>query len=198
MTNKATRSEIGRYSRNKGSRYERDVCKKLGKFFYDDPKSFSRYGVEMGVNVPGDFGPCIPNNIAKSFDLIKDFPFCFEAKNREEWEFHSLLTNPTKSHLFHYWEQAVNQSERFGKIPFLIFTKNYMPDFGMLDVTAIYQSDCGQFVIPNVYLATIIKVSYLKKYTLTIFKLDEFIEVNQSMTYIRTMRDNYRKIINAM
>lgn len=190
------RSKIGKMSHRKGNKFERDVCKKLGTFFFNDPKSFGRYHSEGNTYFPGDLGPFIESNIIGTLDLIKSFPFCFETKNREEWEFYSLLSSPTNSALFKYWQQTLEEAERFSKTPFLIFTKNYKPVYGMLDVTLCKETCVDMFAIPPTYLASIIRPTYKKTYTLTIFLLDDFITANKGMRSTKILKQQYEELVN--
>lgn len=194
---KVDRSKIGKMSHRKGNKFERDVCKKLGTFFFDNSKSFGRYHTEGNTYFPGDLGPFIASNIVGTLDLIKAFPFCFEVKNREEWDFHSLLGNPTKSCLFKYWEQTLEEAERFSKTPFLIFTKNYKPVYGMLDATLCMNTCIDTFIIPPTYLASIIRPTYKKTYTLTIFLLDDFIKANKSIRATKLLKEQYDEVASG-
>ena len=205
---KRTKSEVGRFSHSKGGRGERAVCKLLGNFFYNDPKSFARYGNEGGGRISGDIGPCIKDDMQATMELLRLFPFCIEIKNREEWDFYSLLGNPLKSHLVGYWEQTIKQASRFKKCPLLLFTKNYKPWYVILDSTILpdlkghtYGTNYLDFFeIPPASFSLIVKTpcvspDHKRAYTLSIFTLDAFIKSNNLNRMVVRMRKKYKQII---
>ena len=108
-----------------------------------------------------------------------------------------MLDNPKTCHLIQYWEQCVEQANRFKKIPFLIFTKNYKPWYSLLDVTLLGDPimDTESLSIPSPYLAIIIKMTSKKNYTLTIFKLDDFIKANIQSNPIKKLREKYKTLM---
>lgn len=198
MTNKETKSEIGRYSKRKGDRGEREVAKLLGRFFLDDEHSFARFGNEVAGRIPGDVGIFIKDNMSLTLKLWKVFPFAFEIKNREDWHLHSLLENSKNSTIVQYWKQTVDEAERFKKVPFMILKKNHHPFYGVVDPTLMYDSFEDTLSIPYIYLTSIIyptceerQVSK-RKYMLAIFKLDDFIETNKCSPFVNRLQETYR------
>lgn len=116
----------GRAARSRGARYERKVRDVLsewwGSEFTRTPQSggFATKQFRDNWNAAGDV--VTPDDT---------FPFSVECKNQEDWEFEKLLTAP-KNNLFLWWEQTYDQTDLMSKIPLLVFTKNYKPDFFMM------------------------------------------------------------------
>lgn len=117
MTDK---SKVGRMSRRKGQRFERDVCKALTKWwkseFHRTPMSGGS-ALKKGFNLAGDV-----------VTADKSFPFHIECKNQEGWELDHLLTLPTFGKLGEWYAQAYTEARK-GSIPLLIFTRNNRPVF---------------------------------------------------------------------
>lgn len=114
---------IGKKSKSKGSRGERITRDKFtewwGSKFTSSPQSGAFATRTQFSSMAGD--------------LVTDdesFPFCVENKNQEDWTLEELFTAPS-SRLFEFWKQTVGQTPE-GKIPMLVFTKNYRPLFFML------------------------------------------------------------------
>ena len=178
------RSKIGKYSNAKGKRYERNLCKKLSQFFFDRNDLFTRYGAEYAGQLPGDIGPFIKNNITATIEFIRKFPFCFECKKREEWSFKELFISDN-NHIWNYWKQCEEQANRFDKHPVLIISKNYYPDFIMLQKnTTINQFD---LFIPDTHIR--IKGNWY------IINLKDFIEDNKNTTIILTLKNEMLKLL---
>jgi len=113
---KVDRSKIAKYNRIKGSNYERRICRLLSEWWgepiYRTPSSGGSHWKGDGVAMdPG-------------------FPFHIECKNRQSWQFEDLFK--VKGELLKYWEQCEKDALESSKIPLLIFTKNYRPDFYMM------------------------------------------------------------------
>lgn len=130
------RSKIGKKSKSKGQRGERQVAKLLSEA---TGLEFSRTPLSGGwasartrdqVNAHGDLVCSDP-----------DFPWSVEVKNCEGWSFEQLLTAP-KSQLHEYWHQTVTQTPE-GKRPLLVFTRNHAPWFcmGHLDLPGLRFED---------------------------------------------------------
>lgn len=116
MKKKRTKSQVAKYSRIKGSNYERKICKLLTKWW---DKPIYRTPISGGSHWKGD-----------GVTMDPDFPFHLECKNRQSWKFEDLFRE--KNEIMKYWKQCENDALESGKIPLLIFTKNYCPDFYMM------------------------------------------------------------------
>jgi len=201
MTKKETSEQIGRYSKHKGDRGEREVAKMLGSFFLDDENAFARFGNEVAGRIPGDVGIFIKNNMSLTTKLWEVFPFSFEVKNREDWFFESLVNNPKHSTIIQFWKQAVDEAERFKKVPFLIIKKNRHPFYGIIDPTLAYDKFGESLTMPYIYITSTIyptceerQVSK-RKYLLAIFKLEDFIEMNRCSVFVSKLKEMYKLLI---
>jgi len=108
----------GKGSRRKGNKFENDVAKIIGKWWYNDETALVRTPLSGGHHWAGDI---IPKNDDP------DFPFCIECKNQEGWSFEQLFTAP-ESQIYQWWKQTVDECPE-GKDPILIFTRNRLPIF---------------------------------------------------------------------
>lgn len=59
----------------------------------------------------------------------KDFKFCIEAKNREEFTFESILKNPNTAPFTIWWHQCCDDAERVNLLPMLFFKPDRQADF---------------------------------------------------------------------
>jgi hypothetical protein len=139
-------ASVGKGAKNKGNAFERKVAKLFTKWwneaklegeFYKTPASGAlRWGARD--DVIGDL--CTPEG----------FNATIECKCSESWKFRELFQTTiakapsliqkgknkgkpnAPSGLGEYWYQACNEGLRANKIPFLVFTKNYYPDYIMV------------------------------------------------------------------
>ena len=119
----SSRSKSGRKSRNKGSSYERRLCKAFSEFW---GSKFFRTPMSGGSRLRYDY------NLAGDISTpAEDFPYHCEAKNQEAFKgFHTLFTS-NKCPVWKWWDQSTDECPE-DKIPLVIFTKNYMPSFVMM------------------------------------------------------------------
>lgn len=118
-------SAIGRRSKRKGKTYERKIAGLLSEF--------------TGVNfrkTPGSGGFNKQGVVIKqeSFcgDVIcdrADFKFCVEAKNRDTFNFHSLLVNPNTSAFSEWWHQCLEDAKSVDLLPIMFFKPELGEDF---------------------------------------------------------------------
>jgi hypothetical protein len=59
------------------------------------------------------------------------WPFATEAKKQENWELDDLFSD--NKVLVDWWEQTLCQARRSGKLPLLIFTRNFRPIYCMME-----------------------------------------------------------------
>lgn len=116
----------GRGARQKGTVYERKICKVLGRWM---KCGFHRVPNSGGLNWGNKRSICA--------DIICDDPawnFVIECKNREDWTFESLFDTKGRW-LEHYWEQCTRDTEKTkeetGRVyrPMVIFSRNHAPNF---------------------------------------------------------------------
>jgi hypothetical protein len=105
---------VGKYSKDKGSAFERKVAKILSEAF----------GVEL-VRTPmsGGWG-----RLETKGDLVTrdDFPYHVECKKREGWNIDCLLSGKGTKELENWWNQTTEQCPA-DKVPLLVFSKNFSP-----------------------------------------------------------------------
>ena len=96
-------------SKQKGAKFERDVCtiltKSLGKEFKRVPLSGSLEYLKGDVWCPTD---------------TNFFPFCVECKHHREIPFNNLLTAKT-SPIWEFWTQTIREAKVMDKAPLLVF-----------------------------------------------------------------------------
>jgi len=119
------RSKAGRMAKTKGGVFERKVGKLFepwwdSKFFRTPMSGGSQ--LKFDYNLAGDI--CTP---------AKDFPFHVECKNQEcLGKFHNFLVS-AKSAVWKWWQQTTDECPS-DQIPILVFTKNHIPIFVMMDI----------------------------------------------------------------
>jgi hypothetical protein len=64
-------------------------------------------------------------------------PFSLECKCSESWDFVHFFKDSEKSPLYQWWQQASSDAKQAGKLPAMIFTKNFLPVFIMLHVRTL-------------------------------------------------------------
>jgi len=118
-----TRSRAGKKAKTKGASFERRVANALGEWwevkFYRTPQSGGSH-LKEGYELAGDIAT-----------PAQDFRFHVECKNQEAWTIHGLMTSE-KSAVWKWWEQTCSECPK-ERIPLLIFTKNHLPTFVMLE-----------------------------------------------------------------
>lgn len=107
-------------SRDKGIRFERKIAKAFSESLGLDIRRTPLSGgwAKGSAEVAGDL-VCVDNP--------DDFPYHVECKCSEGWKLESLFTDQHKW-FDDWWEQCVTECPE-GKIPLLVFTRNYTPEF---------------------------------------------------------------------
>ena len=107
-------------SRDKGNRFERRIANTLKEAFGVNLRRTPLSGgwAEDHPDTAGD----IVNT-----DPEADWPYSIECKNSESWRLESLFTDNHKW-FDDWWKQTLDECPE-GKIPVLIFTRNYCPTF---------------------------------------------------------------------
>lgn len=111
-------------SKQKGSEYERKIAKILGAWWGEE---FHRTPASGGLHWKED------NRVAGDIVTPPDslYPWVTELKKREEWEFEHLIKGTGE--IEKYWTQVSKDAERTGLRRMLIFSKNFAPNYLMLD-----------------------------------------------------------------
>ena len=124
-------------SRTKGTRFERQVCERLSRWF--DPSlpenppveslTFRRRSTSI-MPLEGHWHGA--GDILHVPHLEGSWPFCVECKKVEGWTLDSLLS-PTVQGLWSWWSQACDQAARVAdREPLLIFARNHRPTHVMV------------------------------------------------------------------
>lgn len=107
-------------SKTKGSTYELKIAKSLSAWWGHE---FNRTPASGGLRWGAE------NNVAG--DIVTPptamFPFVVECKKREGWTLENLFLNNTE--IKEWWHQVVDDCERVGKTPILIFSRNRANDY---------------------------------------------------------------------
>lgn len=185
----------------KGRRTERQVYKMLGKFYFNNPKTFARLKGESQGMRPGDIGVYIHDNDYATLELIRIMPFCIEVKAREEWSYKHLIEfKDKKSHLLDYWKQSVNQAQRARKCPMLIYKKNYYSFMVMLPYNYKNESIQDQpydktNTAKNYYIPKNHTIFRINNKDLMICRLDDFLKINKTNNAVVQVRQAYNTLI---
>jgi hypothetical protein len=117
---------MGKMSRDKGARFEREIVKRLTKWwgaeFQRTPQSGGSQ-LASGWNLAGDV--CTPD---------ETFPFHVECKHVEGWDLSHLLTSKEMG-LFGKWLDQATDEAANGKIPLVIFKRNRHQPMAMLVIS---------------------------------------------------------------
>ena len=168
----AVRSRAGKKAKRKGSSYERVLCKAFsglwGSKFFRTPMSGGSQ-LKHDYNLAGDIS---------TPDVT--FPYHVEAKNQEALKsFHNIFTS-SKCPVWKWWTQCTTECPS-GKIPLLVFTKNYMPSFVMVPglyaslVEALSETTLGTNDVHNSF-AELIRVK-----DCSIMTLDRFVRFSKDL-----------------
>ena len=116
----STRSKAGKKAKRKGSVFERSLCKSFSDFW---GSKFFRTPMSGGSHLRHDYN--LAGDVSTPDEL---FPYHVEAKNQQALKgFYTIFTS-AKCPVWKWWQQCVADCPK-EKIPLLIFTKNYMPEF---------------------------------------------------------------------
>jgi hypothetical protein len=120
--------QAGKRAKNKGNNYERRVAKLIQDWWrqWSPTAEFARTPMSGGSALK--LGWDMAGDIVCNDD---EFPFHVEAKKQEHWTMEQLFkgTGPV---LKEWWEQAAGECPEH-RTPMLIFTRNNVPDFVMME-----------------------------------------------------------------
>lgn len=118
---------MGRKSRNKGASFENKIARMIGSALGITLRRTPLSGgwATGNANVAGDI-VCVDDTI--------NFPYCVECKKQEGWKLESLLLY---DHAWFdaWWEQLMTECPNT-KIPVLVFSRNYQPEFVAIKANA--------------------------------------------------------------
>lgn len=121
-TEKTPKKKIN--SKAKGSSYELKVAKILSQWWGEE---FHRTPMSGGLHWKAD------NRVAGDIVTPPDslFPFSVECKKREEFTFEQILKGT--GDVEKWWKQCIGDCKRVSMKPMLIFSKNFAPNYLMID-----------------------------------------------------------------
>ncbi len=115
--------------KRKGSKFERDIAKRLGLALFNDADSFVRTPgsgalatIRKSTNVP--FGGDIMQ--VKHFNEYT-MPYSIECKHYKQFDIYNLLVRNKKSLEYKAWEQCVRDARKNNLNPLLIYRANNRP-----------------------------------------------------------------------
>lgn len=136
-------------SKAKGSEFELKVAKLLSSWWGEE---FHRTPMSGGLHWKAD------NRVAG--DIVTPpnsvFPYNVECKKREGWLFDQVLRGTGE--VEDWWEQCVKDARGVGMRPWLIFARNFVPPYIMLqleDFTPIVQTKNSRLPI-NYFIVSIV------------------------------------------
>lgn len=168
----SVRSKAGKKAKRKGSSYERTLCKTFSELW---GSKFFRTPMSGGSQLKHDY------NLAGDISTPDEaFPYHVEAKNQEALQsFHNIFTS-AKCPVWKWWTQCTTECPS-GKVPLLVFTKNYMPSFVMAPgvymtiVEAMARTELGYGDVHNSFS------ELLRVRDCAIMTLDRFVRFNKSI-----------------
>lgn len=180
------RSAIGRRSKRKGSNNERTVTKLLETWWGSGQWSRSPQSGAFGTRAGAEF--------KANGDIIttaKDWLFCVECKQAENWSLDQLLTAP-KSAIYQFWQQTVEETPK-NLVPMLIIGKNHVDRLVILDESYFSQLIQPWEDIPHF----ILRQGLVSIITLVIFPLKEMLKMPPA-AFGRTKKDDECGVINML
>lgn len=117
-------------SKNKGSQFEREVARKLGKALYDDEDALWRTHSSGGW-VKEKTGRVHPGDIYPIKPVPFPFEFVIECKNVKSWSLDDFFKDKNNL-IIQWWNKLLDDRSLAGETyknytPLLIVTKNYYP-----------------------------------------------------------------------
>jgi len=170
-------------SKQKGNTFERKIAKVLGDWW---GFKFSRTPQSGGSHWLAD------NNAVG--DIVAppqaNFPLVIECKHRENWTIENIMLNNKDPHT--WWEQVITDSNRIGKAPCLIFTRNRANTFVALPyIESVYEDvrDTGEPIMRTDFITENIRKDkqYFDVMIMTIDTLTSF-----KTSYIKYHYDDFK------
>lgn len=155
-----TKSQIGRMSKRKGNRFERNLA-----------KIFSNWAGEPFRKVPtsgafpkqGELGVAARTVLAGDLIAPPWFPFSVEAKNHKDYRLDDMLLEPGKYKIQEWWKQCCDDAESCGLKPLLVIKRARRPIFCIFK--PFFQMD-----FPKTYIRF-----HISNESLYLFNLEDFL-----------------------
>jgi hypothetical protein len=186
---KVDRSKVGKASRNKGSRAERELLQALNEWTLHEPTFKRNKGGE------DQYSELFRGDIIPDYRSVRDmaqYPYalCFESKFVEGWELSKLLVGQAQQ-IQDFWKQTMDQVDGTKLIPVLVLRKSRHKPLCLLPQTILpeynyqtvykYEPDHRCFVWDN----------------LMIFSLENFTKIFNYNTFAKVVerRRNHKPLI---
>ena len=121
-------------SRGKGNRFENDVCRELSRWLVDEPTEGWPTVYDLPFRRRTTTVMPLEGHWRGAGDIVARpdvyCPFAIEAKKVEGWSFDGLFN--LKWPILGWWTQCVQQAEKVGLIPLLLFSKNRAKIYAVL------------------------------------------------------------------
>jgi hypothetical protein len=117
---------MGKKSRDKGSRGQREVAKLLSPWWGAEFTSTPMSGGFATKRFRDDW-----NAAADIVTPDETFPFSVEVKWQEDWNMEQLLTSDVTK-MWKWWDQCIEEAPA-DKIPLLVFKRNRQPWYYMIE-----------------------------------------------------------------
>jgi hypothetical protein len=132
------RKHSGKSSKTKGRGFESEVARLFTNWAGSQFRRVPLSGGWQGGVVTGDIFLVAEYLASCAFGGPRPrFPFSLECKKQESWDFAQLFKGDTNCPLFTWWEQTKRGAKVTGKLPALVFTRNYLPIFVMVDCSTV-------------------------------------------------------------
>lgn len=158
----------------KGDKYERKVSNIIGEWWCGDKDAFYK---SSGSGSRAHSTTIHPGDIAPVKSLEQPFPFCIEAKNRQEWSLDEMFKSKFP-HLLRYLlkNHEVDAGECYLSV--LIVTRNYYPD---LIIIPNWFAGTWAFPISDLTIGISVDESFYND--IIIARLDAFLEARPPETF---------------
>ena len=169
-------------SKNKGSRFERQVCKFFTKW---TGYEFSRVPASGGLrwkktdNITADI-TCTDDKHSRRF------LFSVECKSYNDIRFEHILLGNKSCKILSFWEQANNDANRSGKIPLLVMKYNNMPKD---EAFVVVQKDLfNKVIVPlsNKFKKPVMAISMNKDNVFMILMLSDLMSIDYNIFHKNT------------
>lgn len=172
-------------SRQKGSKNERDICKWWKAWTgYDFSRVPSSGGLRWSrtTDTTGDI-------ICSDKKHYLRFPFSIECKNYKDINFEHILLGNKNAKVIQFWNQALEDSQRGGKLPILMMRYNGMKKG---EYFFVVQPAIGKLIFDSMDVFSRVDINYMRiKYNsenLSIYMATDILKLSSYESVYRESR----------
>lgn len=114
-------------SKQKGAEFELKVAKKFTMWAAPSGEFIRTKNIQCvdfsQRTVGGDVA------LIKDNQVVKNFPLSIECKKEEGWDLTQVLLRNAKHRFASWWEQSSFDAKAFGKVPVVVFARNFCKEF---------------------------------------------------------------------